>query len=124
MKAAILFLALCGLTDSDKAVRYVYSQEVAWVGRLADRLLHEGYTPRSVAIAAHKLRREIGAEAKSQTSSEMIRVIRSRNASKYGDHLGPSISYLRSRGMSWRDIAKSAGRIGGSDIAELREGVE
>ena len=43
-------------------------------------------------------------------------MIYERNLNKYGDKLGPSIEYLRSKGNSWEDIIESAYRPGGEDL--------
>ncbi|GAB3505077.1 hypothetical protein GCM10027521_60590 [Amycolatopsis cihanbeyliensis] len=42
--------------------------------------------------------------------------IYTRNLEKYGDELGPTVEYLRSRGKSWDEIIASASRTGGGDL--------
>lgn len=117
-------LALCcalqaqaaNLTQGDIAQRACYVQEVRHIAVIVGELRQEGLPEQSVAEAAHGLRRDIGREYKSLTSREMLAQIHHRNRVKYGDPLGPSLSYLRAKGKSWREIANQASQTGGRDI--------
>ena len=75
-----------------------------------------GYTEKQIAIAAHGARRRIGRVFKGLTPKSMRETIRTWNITKYGDPLGPSVSYLRGRGKSWSDIIESATQTGGKDL--------
>ena len=108
------------LSEEELSLRCCYEQEVAWIACLTPRLLAAGYTPKSVALAAHGLRREIGLQYKAATSPKALAIIQERNREKYGDPAGPTIDYLRARGDSWRQIAASAGRTGGGDLVTGR----
>ncbi|MEN1682172.1 MAG: hypothetical protein AAGJ46_21555 [Planctomycetota bacterium] len=111
-------------TPADYRVRRCYVQEVAWIAREVQSLRAQGYTERSIAIAAHGLRREIGREYKAITSAGMRQTIAARNLDRYGDAEGPTVTWLRGRGKTWAEIADSAGRVGGEDVIRLQGGLE
>jgi len=75
-----------------------------------------GATPEQVARQLHQMRRELGVKYKSLTPPEKLEEIYTRNLQKYGDKLGPSIEWLRSKGKSWEQIIESASRSGGKDL--------
>lgn len=103
-------------TREDHRLRCLYLQEVWWIGEVCQDLRREGYCEESVARAAHLLRREIGQEYKAISSPAMQAKIRERNLAKYGDPLGPTIDYLRAKGLTWREIAEGACTPGGEDV--------
>lgn len=116
----LLLAAPCcaaNLGDADLRVRSLYVQEVRnCIPSVVKQLRSEGYPQDAVAKAAHQLRREIGQEYKSLSSHEAQLEIRHRNLMKYGDPLGPTVAYLRAKGLSWYDITSGASRVGGTDI--------
>lgn len=67
-------------------------------------------------------RRVIGKAHKAITPPDVLERIRRRNLADYGDELGPTIEWFRSKGKSWEDIIESASRPGGADLGfyELR----
>lgn len=116
-------LALCcyaagaNLSDADLRTRSLYVQEVQQcIPAVVEQLRNERYPEEAVARAAHQLRRDIGSEYKSMTTAEMQLEIRHRNLAKYGDPLGPSVAYLRAKGLSWYEITRGASRTGGADL--------
>jgi len=96
--------------------RVGYAQEVTDLAKTGQRLLKSGKSPEEVARALHSARRNIGIRYKNMTPSSKLAQIYARNIERYGDPLGPSIDYLRSRGRSWEDIIESAARTGGADL--------
>jgi hypothetical protein len=50
------------------------------------------------------------------TPVDKLAEIYARNVQKYGDKLGPTIDWLRSKGKSWDQIIESATRTGGKDL--------
>ena len=122
--AAIVVLvlaAVCGAqTKEDHRLRCLYIQEVQWIGELSNQLRAEGLCEESVARTAHQLRRDIGQEYKAITSVDMREKIRKRNLAKYGDPLGPTIHYLRAKGLDWREIIAGACSPGGEDVIRSR----
>lgn len=68
------------------------------------------------AIRMNEERRRIGVKYKNATPQTMLDQIYKRNLKKYGDKLGPTISYLRNvQGKSWREIIESSYTPGGRD---------
>ena len=97
-------------------LRQSYITEVISLKREAESLKKGGMSLEEVARKLHALRREIGFKYKGLTPASKLDVIYERNLNKYGDKLGPSIEYLRSKGNSWEDIIESAYRPGGEDL--------
>lgn len=130
MKLALTIIALLALTccwlshthganlgDADLRTRSLYVQEVQQcIPAVVEKLRTERYPEEAVARAAHQIRRDIGEEYKSLTSAELRLEIRHRNLAKYGDPLGPTVAYLRAKGLSWYEITRGASRTGGADL--------
>jgi hypothetical protein len=95
------------------ALRAEYVLKVGALAETARKLLSDGEGEESVARTVHAARRAIGEEYKALTPMLERGVIYARNLLKYGDHLGPSVDYLRAQGKSWSDIIQSASRTFG-----------
>lgn len=105
-------LAAKGVT----AGRNAYQAEVAGLEEIEVGMRMGGASAEQIARALHAERRAIGVRYKDLTPQPLRDQIYARNLEKYGDRLGPSIDYLRSRGKSWDDIVGSAQRTGGKDL--------
>jgi RHS repeat-associated protein len=97
-------------------LRKAYEGHVRTLGDETRRRLAAGQSEEEVARWAHATRRALGIEYKNATPPELLEQVYQRNIDRYGDPLGPSIEWLRSRGKSWMEIIDSASRSGGEDI--------
>lgn len=106
---AVILLAAVVLSPVEANIRHEYAQDVA-------AMRAEGVCEHTVAVVAHRLRREIGEEYKAMLPCELRDAVRVRNIKKYGDPLGPTYCWLVARGRSDTQIADAAGRVGGKDL--------
>jgi hypothetical protein len=101
-------------------LRERYEAEVRGLAHLRDEWLSAGVEVEHVARRLHRKRRAIGVRYKLQTplfgKRGQLAVYR-RNLRKYGNPLGPSVEWLRSRGRTWEEICGSACRTGGRDLS-------
>jgi hypothetical protein len=97
-----------GIKNADVAVRQAYVNEVRGLNNLEQTLKAEGKSAEEIARTLHQARRDLGVQYKDMTSPEMLEQIYDRNLNKYGDKLGPTIDYLRSKGKTWEQIIESA----------------
>lgn len=97
-------------------LRQKYEDAVTSLKNKAAAMRKGGYSEEEIARTLHAERRALGVEYKNATPPELLEKIYQRNEDKYGDPLGPSIDYLRSRGKSWKQITESACRPGGIDL--------
>lgn len=97
-------------------LRQAYIDEVTALRGEAEAMLKNGVDKEKVARVMHAKRRELGVKYKNLTPSDMLEKIYQKNMEKYGDKLGPTIDFLRSKGKSWDDIIESATRTGGKDL--------
>jgi hypothetical protein len=97
-------------------LRQKYEDAVISLKNKAAAMRKGGYSEEEIARTLHADRRALGVEYKNATPPELLEKIYRRNEDKYGDPLGPSIDYLRSRGKSWEQITESACRPGGKDL--------
>jgi RHS repeat-associated protein len=89
------------------------------VKKLAEKvpgMRKSGMSSEEIARALHAERRALGVQYKDLTPPGLLEEIYQRNLERYGDKLGPTIDWLRSRGKTWEDIIESASRSGGSDL--------
>ena len=93
-----------------------YEAEVKALRAEASSMLGSGKTEEEVARHVSARRREIGIKYKDLTPADKRQQIYERNLAKYGDKLGPTPDYLRSKGRSWQDIIDGACKPGGEDI--------
>ncbi len=98
------------------ALRQQYVNEVKALSKKAENMRKAGLPSEKIARTLHADRRALGVKYKDLTPPAKLKEIHARNIKKYGDKLGPSIDYLRSRGKSWDDIIESASRAGGKDL--------
>ncbi len=105
-----------GGTEPLPELRQKYIGEVEALLRRRDAMRAAGESPETIARTLHAERRELGVKYKDLTPEPLRSQIYARNAEKYGDPLGPSIEWLRSRGKSWEAIIESATRSGGADL--------
>ncbi|MEO7311692.1 MAG: hypothetical protein ABIX01_14910 [Chitinophagaceae bacterium] len=103
--------------EPDIALRHAYENEVDGIKNLV-KALHsqEGTTTEGIARTVHMYRRTLGLKYKALTPPTILESIYKRNLEKYGDKLGPTIDFLRSKGKSWDEIIESASRPGGKDL--------
>jgi RHS repeat-associated protein len=101
-----------GLTS----LRQRYVDEVLLLEDIGLNARAAGMSVDDTARMLHGLRRELGRKFKELTPALERERIRVRNLQKYGDELGPTIEYFRSRGESWQEILDSACRPGGRDL--------
>jgi len=105
-----------------RRMRTAYCKEVQHLRFIADELRQEGRTNQEIAIRLHQLRREIGIKYKDMTPEPTREQIYSRNRKKYGDKLGPTITYLHDyQGKTWEQIIASAITPNPGDIDQLLE---
>lgn len=97
-------------------LRLQYEKEVLKLKEKAIKLKEIGRPDEEIARTLHAERRALGVKFKNITPQELLEKIYQRNLEKYGDPLGPSIDFLRSRGKTWTQIIESACRPGGSDL--------
>jgi hypothetical protein len=97
-------------------LRQKYEDAVTRLRNKAIAMRKEGYSEEEIARTLHAERRALGVKYKNVTPPDLLKKIYQRNEEKYGDPLGPSIDYLRSRGKSWEQISESACRPGGKDL--------
>jgi len=103
-------------SKSDDLIRQKYRKEVKALKEKADKMRAEGGSSEEIARELHKNRRDLGIKYKDLTPSDELVKIHARNLDKYGDKLGPSIDWLRSKGKTWDQIIESAQRTGGKDL--------
>lgn len=101
-------------------LRYMYETKVRALSGLVPEMRAEGYSDEAIARTLHLKRRQLGITYKGATPEYLRNQIKTRNQEKYGDPLGPSIEYLRGKGLSWEDIINKASEPGGADIWYLR----
>jgi len=111
-----------GVKNADIAVRKAYVNKVRDLNNLEQALKAEGKNAEEIARILHQARRDLGVQFKDMTSPEMLEQIYKRNMNKYGDKLGPTIDYLRSKGKTWEQIIESAKTPGQefNDIAGIK----
>ena len=105
-----------GIKKELPPLRQKYEGAVTRLKDKAAAMRKEGYSEEEIARTLHADRRALGVEYKNATLPDLLEKIYQRNEEKYGDPLGPSIDYLRSRGKSWEQISESACRPGGKDL--------
>ncbi|WP_306360360.1 alpha/beta hydrolase [Nocardia sp. CC227C] len=98
------------------SLRQHYIAEVEGLQAYEDFLRAEGATEEEIARALQHERREIGEFYKGETPEPQASRIRARNLEKYGDPLGPTVEYLRRKGLSWAQIIDGSKRPGGGDL--------
>lgn len=101
-------------------LRYMYETQVRALANKVPGLRAQGFTDEEIARTLHKERRDLGIKYKGATPEYLRKQIESRNIQKYGDKYGPSIDYLRNKGLSWEEIIEKASTPGGGDIWYLR----
>lgn len=79
-------------------------------------MLEAGFSEQTIARTLHQMRRDIGVKYKELTPTAELERITARNIRDYGDPLGPTIDFYRSRGDSWQQIIESAARPGGKNL--------
>jgi hypothetical protein len=97
-------------------LREAYVNEVRGLRAKGERLLAEGQSPEQVAKTLNSDRRALGIKYKDLTPKPLLEKIYQRNLEKYGDRLGPTIDWLRSRGYTWKQIIDRASTPGGKDL--------
>jgi hypothetical protein len=90
--------------------------EVTGLAALRDAARGAGLDAEATARLMQQARRDIGEEYKNMTLPEKLSVIYERNIEKYGDKMGPTIDWFRSKGYSWEKIIEGAMRDGGKDL--------
>lgn len=98
------------------ALRKAYMDDVASIADDIAGWQKAGADPEFIAREAWANRRALGIQYKDLTPADELARIHARNLEKYGDPLGPSIDWLRSRGRTWEQIIESATRPGGKDL--------
>jgi hypothetical protein len=98
------------------ALRQAYVDDVASIADEVAAWQKAGADPELIAREAWANRRALGIQYKNITPADELARIQARNLKKYGDPLGPSIEWLRSRGRTWEQIIESATRTGGRDL--------
>jgi hypothetical protein len=97
-------------------LREAYVNEVRGLRAKGEKLLAEGQSPEQVAKTLNSDRRALGIKYKDLTPKPLLEKIYQRNLEKYGDRLGPTIDWLRSRGYTWEQIMDRASTPGGKDL--------
>jgi hypothetical protein len=101
-------------------LREQYEAEVRALAQVRTELARAGLEVDQLARELHKRRRAIGLRYKLRTpllgKQGQIAIYR-RNLRRYGDPLGPSVTWLRRRGRTWEEICKSACRSDGRDLS-------
>nr|WP_212761660.1 alpha/beta hydrolase [Nocardia uniformis] len=98
------------------SLRQHYIAEVEALTAYEASLIAEGASEEEIARALQQERREIGEFYKGETPEPQASRIRARNLEKYGDPLGPTVEYLRRKGLSWAQIIDGSKRPGGGDL--------
>lgn len=89
-----------------------YEADVRQLAVMAELLSVSGASPERIAHVLHNERRSLEAHYKTQTQEPLRSQILERTLAAYGDPLGPTIDFLRSKGKSWEQILASASRPG------------
>lgn len=89
-------------------LRSEYVQAVMGLKKRVAELRGAGMTAEGIARTVHADRRALAAHFKERTSEPLRSLIYSRTLAIYGDHLGPSVDYLRAQGKDWDAIIESA----------------
>jgi len=97
-------------------LRQAYIAEVEALNGTAARLRAAGKTPEEIARTVSQMRRDIGIKYKDLTPPEKLAEFYERNQRRYGDKLGPTVEWFRTKGKTWEEIIESASRPGGSDL--------
>jgi len=100
-----------------------YETQVTALRIRAESMRTHGFAPEAIARALHADRRRLCQAFKERTPEPQRTGIVERTLAVYGDPLGPSLEYLRSKGKSWEEIIDSASRPGRlpSDRCALRK---
>jgi archaellum component FlaC len=97
-------------------LRQEYIKEVRNLAEVVDKLRNQEKTSEDIARMVSQMRRDLGIKYKDMTPPELREIYYEANIKKYGDPLGPTIEYLRSRGNTWEEIIASACREGGRGL--------
>jgi hypothetical protein len=92
--------------------RLEYETQVMALQIRAESMRTRGFAPEAIARALHADRRRLCRVFKERTPEPARARIVERTLAVYGDPLGPSLEYLRSKGKSWEEIIDSASRPG------------
>jgi hypothetical protein len=92
--------------------RHLYEQLVRALAEKAAEMRAEGVAAETIARSLNAERRALAARFKERTPEPLRSRIYAHTLAVYGDPLGPSIEYLRSRGKSWDQIIEAAARPG------------
>lgn len=96
--------------------RIAYESRTEQLAEQAQAMSMSGRSEEEVARWIHAQRNELKVEFRDISPSEFVAKAEARNIEKYGNPVGPTIDQLRSKGLSWSDIIKSASRPGGQDL--------
>lgn len=97
-------------------LRQEYVDAVSKLKAKADSLRSSGMDEEQIARTLHAERRALGEQYKALTPPDKLAKIYARNFEKYGDQLGPTVDWLRSKGKTWEQIIESSTRTGGKDL--------
>jgi hypothetical protein len=106
-------------------LRLEYEARVMTLRGRAIAMHQDGSTPEEIARVMHAARGQLCQVFREQTPEPQRTRIFDRTSAVYGDPLGPSVEYLRTRGKSWEDIIDSASRPGrppGQDSCSGKDG--
>lgn len=92
--------------------RQAYELAVRALRERANELRSAGASAEVIARTLHAERRALAARFKEATPEPLRTALYERGLRVYGDRLGPTIEFLRSRGKSWEDIEQAAMRPG------------
>jgi hypothetical protein len=100
-----------------KELRQSYIDEVRGLASVEAAMRATGASSEEIARALSAQRRALGVKYKDLSPPEFLLKVYKRNIQNYGDPLGPTIEYLRTKkGKTWEQIIESAKTPGGKDL--------
>jgi hypothetical protein len=104
------------MPEKQNSRRREYERLVAELTARAAAMRSAGEGAESIARTLHAERRALAAQYKELTPEPLRTRLYERTLRIYGDHLGPTIEFLRINGKSWDEIIESAARSGIPDV--------
>ncbi|MEM1026511.1 MAG: LamG-like jellyroll fold domain-containing protein [Planctomycetota bacterium] len=99
-----------------KHIRSSYVREVEGLADLGYSARAAGSTGEATARLLNAERNALKVKYRAKTPASLVKEMEARNLRKYGDPLGPSIDYFRSKGRSWESIIDSASKPAKGDL--------
>ncbi|MCF2132958.1 hemagglutinin repeat-containing protein, partial [Mycetohabitans sp. B3] len=101
--------------------RIAYEADAKRINDAVSGMRATGIKEEAIAKWAVDQRNNLKIRYRDISPPEFVKAAEARNMEKYGNPLGPTVDQLRSKGLSWRQIADSAASPGGKDMGFSKE---